>query len=712
SDAVALAREGLYPETIAAEVSAERLARFFSKEEHGYKVSPDLRSCVVFTVQDVLTDPPFSRIDMISCRNLLIYLGPEAQAKVITLFHFALRQGGMLLLGSSETAGNIEGRFEIVSKPVRLYRHIGRARPGDVGFALGKLDGRAALRAGPVATAPTRQAALAELARRMALKTYAPALVLINRKMECLYFLGATDSFLHHAEGHPTNDLLSMVPPDARIKLRAAIQQTTPEHPHASVDGALLDPSRTNVGFTIDVHSTMHDGEELLLVGFLEADGKSRAPARVPASGTKSAVKGLADESAHIADLERELQTTRIELHAAIHNLELSSEEQKAVNEEAMSVNEEFQSTNEELLTSKEELQSLNEELTALNSQLHETLDRQRTTSNDLQNVLYSTDLATLFLDPELNIRFFTPATKALFNVIPTDVGRPLADLHSLASDADLAADAHSVLNDLEPIEREIETDTDTWFIRRILPYRNHDKLVEGVVITFTDISERKRIRKALELAKLEAEQANRAKSRFLAAASHDLRQPLQTITFVQGLLAKVVEGEKAQKLVQRLDDTLHAMSGMLNALLDINQIEAGVVRADIVSFQLGDLFDQLREEFSYHAAAKTLVLKVVPCQQLINTDPRLLEQMLRNLLTNAIKYTRSGKVLMGCRRRGGALSIEIWDTGIGIPEAELQSIFEEYHQLDNAARERSRGLGLGLAIVQRLVALLGYRVH
>jgi two-component system CheB/CheR fusion protein len=711
-DAVAQARDGRYPETIAAEVSPERLARFFSKEEFGYKVSPELRANVVFTVQDVLSDPPFSRIDFISCRNLLIYLGPEAQAKVISLFHFALRQGGLLLLGSAETVGDMNGRFEIISKPERLYRHIGRARPGEIGFPLGKSEGRPAAKSGVAVTAPSRQTTLAELARRMALKIYAPALVLINRKMECLYFLGATNRYLHHSEGHPSNDLLAMAPQESRVKLRAAIQQVNPQRPRVSVDGAPTDATGNGHVFTIEVHSLTHEGEELLLVGFLEADAKQMRASLIPAGqSTPNTVHDSAGDS-HIAELERELATKRTELHAAIHSLELSSEEQKAVNEEAMSVNEEFQSTNEELLTSKEELQSLNEELTALNSQLVETLDRQRTTSNDLQNVLYSTDVATLFLDLELNIRFFTPATKLLFNVIPGDVGRPLEDLRSLAADAHLGSDARSVLKDLLAVDREIETSADVWFTRRILPYRNHDNRVEGVVITFTDISERKRIRKALELAKLEAEQANRAKSRFLAAASHDLRQPLQTIAFVQGLLARTVQGEKAQNLVKRLDDTLHAMSGMLNALLDINQIEAGVVLPEIVSYPLNDLFDRLREEFSYHAQAKALLLKVAPCGLSIRTDPHLLEQMLRNLLTNAIKYTRSGKVVLGCRRKAGFLSIEIWDTGIGIPDGELQTIFEEYHQLDNAARERNRGLGLGLAITKRLAALLGYAVR
>jgi two-component system CheB/CheR fusion protein len=375
-------------------------------------------------------------------------------------------------------------------------------------------------------------------------------------------------------------------------------------------------------------------------------------------------------------------------------------------------VQEEFQSTNEELLTSKEELQSLNEELTALNSQLQETLERQRTTSDDLQNVLYSADVATLFLDRKLNIRFFTPATKALFAILPGDVGRPLSDLNSLTVDGNLAADATTVLRTLVPMEREIETRSGSCFIRRVLPYRTQNDGVEGVVITFADITERHRVADELAVAKQKADEANAAKSRFLAAASHDLRQPLQTLALVQGLLAKHVEGEKAKTLVARLDDTLGAMSGMLNTMLDINEIDAGTVHAEIVDFPIGGLLDRLRDEFAYHAQARGLALRVVLCRLTISSDPRLLEQMIRNLLSNALKYTRRGKILLGCRRHKGTLSIEVWDTGIGIPDNQLQAIFDEYRQLDNPARERSRGLGLGLSIVQRLATLLGHHVH
>jgi two-component system, chemotaxis family, CheB/CheR fusion protein len=363
-------------------------------------------------------------------------------------------------------------------------------------------------------------------------------------------------------------------------------------------------------------------------------------------------------------------------------------------------------------LTSKKELQSLNKGLTALNRQLQETLEQQRTTANDLQNILYSTHVATLFLDTNLNIRFFTPATASLFNVIAADVGRPLADLHSLASDSALLADARTVLRTAKPIEREIEAQSGAWYVRRVLPYRARDDAVEGVVITFVDISERRRTADALEAAERQAHLANVAKSRFLAAASHDLRQPLQTLALLQGLLAKMVEGKAAPKLVALLDQTLDAMSGMLNTLLDINQIDAGTVHAEPVDFPLNDLFDRLRDEFTYHAQGKGLALRVVPSGFSIHSDPRLLEQMIRNLLSNALKYTDRGKVLLGCRRHEGMLSVEIWDSGIGIAEKELQAIFDEYHQLDNAARERSRGLGLGLSIVQRLASLLGHRVR
>ncbi len=702
TDAVASAREGLYPATIAADVSPDRLARFFQKSTDGYRVSADLRATIVFATQDVLSDPPFSTLDLVSCRNLLIYLRPEAQEKVIAALHFALRPGGVLLLGSAETAGNIEGRFKVISKAERLYRRIGSSSrtialgaPRNLGDAT-----RTPSRPGQ-GMATSRQTALAELCRRIVIETYAPAAVLVNASNECVYSLGPTDRYLRVPPGNPTLDLMAMARPALRTKLRAAINLASQQKTRSLLSSGTIDQGENGVPFDIAVQPLSFEGDEFMLICFVDAN----QPGRSPSAAAKP------DELPLVAQLERELATTRQELQGAIRNLEISSEEQKAINEEALSSNEEYQSTNEELLTSKEELQSLNEELTALNSQLQETLERQRTTSNDLQNVLYSTDLATLFLDVELKIRFFTPATRSLFSVIPSDVGRPLADLNSLATDSALSGDAREVMKSLTPIEREIQVQNGTWFIRRVLPYRTHDDGVEGVVITFTDITERKRTARALEAATHEAELANIAKTRFLAAANHDLRQPLQTLALLQGLLAKRVEGERAQKLVARLDETLGAMSGMLNTLLDINQIETGSIRADIAAFPIATLLRQLKDEFDYHAQAQGLSLHVVPCSLMVNSDPRLLEQIIRNLLSNALKYTERGKILVGCRRHAGMLSVEVWDTGKGIPKDELGAIFEEYHQIDNAARERSRGLGLGLSIVRRLATLLDHQV-
>ena len=832
-DAVAFARDGFYPDSVAADVSPARLARFFAKEEHGYRVVPELRGAVVFTVQNVLADPPFARLDLVSCRNLLIYLRPEAQAKVLSLFHFALREGGILFLGGSETVGNADDRFEPIFKTQRIYRHIGRSQPGEVAFPLAsREDARAVGPPGARQAAPHR-AGLGDLSQRLLLEAYAPPSVLINRKYECLYYIGATDRYLRVAPGEPSRDLLAMVRETLRSKLRAAIRQASEEHKRAVVLGGQLSEGGNAASVSIVVQPVDNAGEELLLVSFLDEPKSEQR-------GVRSGAPPDRVEASRIEELERELDASRKELQSAIRDLEIANEEQKAINEEALSVNEEFQSTNEELTTSKEELQSLNEELNALNSQLQETLELQRSTSNDLQNILFSSDVATIFLDRDLNIRFFTPAAKALFRVIASDIGRPLADITSLSADSDLLADARRVLASLAPLKREIEAEDGVWYNRRILPYRSGESRVEGVVITFANVSEikaaeqaidaaraysdsiidtirqplvvldeglrvvsanrsfydmfallpertvgqpldgagelhadgpgmrgfldrvrsepapvedceieldlprlgrrvllfnarkirdgspgkekillaiedfteRKHAVEAVEVAKHQAEQANIGKSRFLAAASHDLRQPLQTISLLQGLLASSLKDADALKLVARLGETLSAMSGMLNTLLDINQLEAGTVRADTVGFPIDDLLERLRTEFAYHAAAQELGWRVVSSHVTVQSDPRLLEQMLRNLLSNAMKYTEHGRVLLGCRRRGDRLRIEVWDTGPGIPEAQLQRIFEEFHQLDNPARERSRGLGLGLAIVERLAELLDHRIE
>lgn len=701
ADAIAKAREGLYPLEIAGAISAERLARNFIKDDAGYRISTSLRGDVVFTVQDLLTDPPFSKIDLISCRNLLIYLNTEAQAQVISLFHFALRENGLLVLGSSETIGGGEDRFEPIAKYERIYRHIARSRSAEPRSPLRFGETLPAIGLGDRIAPLSRQTTLADICRTAVLATHAPAAILINHNRQCVYSMGPVERYLRIPPGYTTLDVLAMATPALRTRLRLAIDEVGPNKPRVDGGKTRMTYNGKTVWFRTDVQALKGDHEELMLVCFTEEHAEPRA----------KAFAASRNNAPRVAELELELEATRAELQAAILHQEMSSQEQKAINEEALSVNEEFQSTNEELLTSKEELQSLNEELTALNSQLQETLERQRLTSDDLQNVLYSTNVGTLFLDMELKIRFYTPAIRSLFSIIAGDIGRPLADLQPIATDHNLLADARQVLIDKVLIEREIDAPDETFFLRRIFPYRTDNARVEGVVITFADITERKIAAKALETAKLEAERANVAKSRFLSAASHDLRQPLQSMTLLQDLLARTVQGEKPKRLVARLEQTVGAMSGMLNALLDINQIEAGITEARPIRFPVAGVLDSLRDEFTSLAQSRGLTLRILSSDAFITSDPALLSQMIRNLLGNAVKYTRQGKILLGCRCRGNTLRIEVWDTGIGIAADQLHAIFDEFHQVDNAARERSLGLGLGLSIVQRLGQLLGHDV-
>ena len=831
SDCVAFARNGAYPEQIEFDVTPDRLARFFLKEDGTYRVIRELREAVVFTTQNLLADAPLSRLDLISCRNLLIYLSPEAQQRILSLFHFALREKGVLFLGSAETVGDLGDRFAPISKKHRIFRHIGHSRPGEVDFPITAGDHGHTSLPEVVRKRAARLPQLGALAERTLLAAYAPASVLINAKREGLHFFGPTDHYLKIASGEASQDILVMAREGLRGKLRTAIQRASDDRARTLITGARVERDGGPVAVNIAVLPVDGEGkgEGFLLVSF--TDEAKREPSAVGQRESPA-------DASRIVELEQELDSIRGELNSSIRDLEIANEEHKAINEEAMSVNEEFQSTNEELETSKEELQSLNEELNALNSQLQETLERQRATSDDLNNILNSSDVATLFLDCALRIRFFTPATKALFNVIDTDIGRPLGDLTHRFGDDDLLADARKVLDALTPLRREVKTDSDTWYIRSVLPYRNDETRVEGVVITFngiseikaaqqeiqaarvysdsiiatiseplvvldeelrvisasssfyrvfavapeatvgqrlhevgdhldvpalreflaslpvegaltkdaeiaitlptlgqrvlvmsarviheepsssrkflvaiSDVTEANRVGEVLEAAKAQAERANMGKSRFLALASHDLRQPLQTISLLQGILAKRVTDESTLKLIDRLDETVSVMSSMLDKLLNINQLEAGIVRPEVIDFSINGLFDQLRTEFTYHAVEKSLSWCVVPSRLTVRSDPRLLEQMIRNLLSNAIKYTREGKILIGCRRRGDKARIEVLDTGIGIPKEEVRKIFEEFHQLDNPARESSRGLGLGLSIVQRLGELLDHSI-
>lgn len=502
-DALEYARLGLYPESVAADISPERLARFFTREGNNYQVVKELRELVVFAPQNLITDPPFSKLDLISCRNVLIYVEPEMQQRIIALFHFALKPDGYLLLGHSESIGPREDLFRRVAKTCKLYRRIGTARRDPLEFpALAPEQGASPPRFVARAVTPRTQS-LADLTHQVLLQQFAPASILTNRLHQALYFFGPTQNYISQPTGERTDNLLELAAEELRPKLRAALYKATNENQPVTVTGARLTRGDETVSVRISVTPIRVAGQEadLLLVTFLD----ETAPATIP----PAAVEWNGEDAAVLRHLEDELRTTREELRSTIDEMDAWNEELKASNEEIMSMNEELQSTNEELEASKEELQSLNEELSTVNSQLQDKVEALEQANNDLSNLLVSTHIATLFVDPALRIKKFTPASAKLVAPDLLSVGQSLAHIAQVLPDPDLVGDARRVLDELAPIRREIQSQAGHWFIRRVLPYRTHDNRIEGVVVTLTDVTDLK-----------EAEHALRASERRFRAMS------------------------------------------------------------------------------------------------------------------------------------------------------------------------------------------------
>jgi two-component system, chemotaxis family, CheB/CheR fusion protein len=482
-EAFASARSGLYPESVAAEVGPQRLRRYFVREREHYRIRKELRDVVVFAEHNLLTDPPFSRLDLVSCRNLMIYLDASAQKKVIAVFHYALREGGYLFLGSAETTGERHDLFRAVSRKWRLYRRIGPARSEPMDFPLDSNRAPAQPRtANP--PPPTTGTRFTELAQQLILDRHAPASVVINQKQEILYTCGSTQDYLKQPTGVMHTDLWRWVTESLRSKLRAALKKV-----QASEQAVTLSRVRVRRGnstratdITIEPLKAPRQAEGLILVTF--HDLKSGAPPQQRPAAAQNAVE---DESI-VHQLEDELKNTREDLQSNIDQLAASNEELKASNEEVTSVNEELQSTNEEMETSKEELQSLNEELSTVNSQLQLKVEELETKTNDLNNLLSSTEIATIFLDRQFQIKWFTSPTTRLLRLRPADVGRPIADFAQKFTGGDLLRDANEVLHKLTPIERDVRGQDGHWYLRRVLPYRTADNRIDGVVVTFVDI--------------------------------------------------------------------------------------------------------------------------------------------------------------------------------------------------------------------------------
>ena len=487
------AREGFYPGDIETDVSAERLRRFFIKENGGYRIRKEVREHVVFAPHNLLGDPPFSKLDLITCRNVLIYLQRGVQQDVLDLFHYALNPDGFLVLGTSETVDRSE-LFRIESKLHCIFRkrNVLAPEPQLPVFPITRVraPGEPAERNGQ-AVAPVAYGALHQ---RM-VEWYAPPSLLVNPDCQVVHFSEHVGRFLVHPGGEPTTSVFKLVREELHIELRAALHaakekgQATRSKPIAvAIEGV----TRSVVLTAQPAQTSEQDGFVLVLFDEgkpgISGEGKASAPVAEASDGAS----GAAVPDATLREMEAELALTKQRLQAIIEEYETGQEEMRASNEEMQSTNEELRSTMEELETSKEELQSMNEELQTLNQENKHKVEELSQLSSDLQNLMAATAIPILFLDRRLRILRFTPQVEDLFNVRLTDRGRPLSDItHRLGYD-ELPADAEEVLRHLVPVEREVRDEAGRWYLTRVRPYRSTDDRIEGVVITFVDITERK----------------------------------------------------------------------------------------------------------------------------------------------------------------------------------------------------------------------------
>ena len=480
-NALEFARRGSYPFSIEKTVDTGRLQKFFLKSKDRYQVRKELRDTVVFARQNLVNDPPFSRMDLVSCRNLLIYMGPELQARLTQMFHFALEPGGILALGKSETVGANAPLFVSASQRAHIYYRVGPARPVPISPTPQSNWKREEIGLPKMTSHATPD--YGRIMRDALLDQRVAAAVVVDHSGGTLYFYGAIHAYLLQPEGVPTTDIFSMVREELRPQLRAAVHKAYTARERAETTSAMHVAEQGEHLVRIIVSPLNADPRaDMMLITFERMERRTDTP-----------LPSTPEDAAALRAVEDELRTIKRELRSAIEELESANEELKVANEEAMSMNEELQSANEELETSKEEVQSINEELTTVNQQLESKVVELEVLNNDLGNLLTSTHLPTLFLDRQLRIKRFTPATTILFPLLPSDVNRPLSDIGGPNDLASLLEDARLVLAQLRPIDRETVSEDGHHFLRRTLPYRTQEDRIDGVVITFSDITELKR---------------------------------------------------------------------------------------------------------------------------------------------------------------------------------------------------------------------------
>jgi two-component system CheB/CheR fusion protein len=700
-------------------VSPERLARFFVKRGDSYTVTKDLRDLCLFTAHDLVRDPPFSRIDLVCCRNLLIYLEPALQRHVLETLHYAIRPGGYLLLGTAETIGARELElFDVVEKSARLFRRRGGERLR--GIPMDVERGRRAVASGmaPLSrrNGPDVRSA-AERSRKIVLEEYAPPSVVVDARGEIRYLWGTNLAvYLPPQPGPPATNVMHLVRPELRLGLGASLHSAA-THPGPIVHkdlAVVVDGAERRVNVVVRrLLPAEQDPDELFLIVFQEIQAPAAAQDALDAPSLERHQR-----------LERELASTRERLQFTVDELGDANEALRASNEQLQTMNEELHSSNEELQTSQEELQSVNEELNTVNAELSKKVDEMEVLYGDLQNLFRSTQIATVFLDRDFRIARFTPEAVTVFRLADGDVGRPLADFAARFDAEGLPAEVARVLQTLEPVERAVRTvESNRWFLMRMHPYRTPANVILGVVISFVDITKLKETEAALRDAVSERERAERAlrdadrrKDQFLAVLSHELRNPLAPIRNSLHLLKLSPPGsDSALRAQQVMERQVGHLTRLVDDLLDATRISHGKLKLQREHLDLADLVQRTAEDHREFFTAKGIGLEIAvgASAAWMHGDRTRLSQVVGNLLNNAAKFTpRGGAVRLTLEVADGFAELHVKDNGAGIEAAMLSRLFEPFSQADDTLDRSAGGLGLGLALVKGMVDAHGGTVE
>lgn len=707
--AVAIGRAGAYPEAITVDVAPSRLRQNFIKEDGQYRIRKDIREKVLFAKHSLLVDPPFSQINLISCRNLLIYLDRDVQREILQMFHFALKPGGFLFLGSSESADMCQELFVPVDKKNRIYRSKADPLPARRMPTLPRGGYVATVAAAPTAPiAVQRKVSFSDVHQR-AISRFCPASMIVDPNADILHMTERAGRFLRHVGGELSRNLLVLIQPDLRLDVRTSlfqVQQSGEAVSSRHVDILTAQGDTARVSFTAHPYRDEDTAVECVLLTFEELPSAAEDAAPSPAQQLENKI---------LANLETELQSTKLQLQTTIEQSEVSSEELKASNEEMQAINEELRSATEELETSKEELQSMNEELLTVNFELKTKVEETDKINDYLTNLIASTEIATVFVDRSLRIKWFTPRATDIFSMLPMDTGRPLMDITHRLDYPDMADDAASVFESLNVMEREVcSADGYRWYITRLLPYRSSEDMIDGIVLTFIDITRRHKAEEVQSQRLAETQTTSHLKDEFFAVMSHELKHPLNLIQLNSQVLQRLPALKSTAigaKAVSAIGDAVNSQARIIDDLLDVARIRTGKLELRRMPLDLGAMLTDIHKVLqAAHPDYRSVLKLPAELPLMIDADPTRVEQIIWNLLNNALKFTPAkGRIQIIASRCANLAQLDIIDSGLGITQQNMEQIFDLFGQADSLRPGDHRdGLGIGLTLVRQLAEAHG----